>query len=189
MNYKDINAKNKIIEVTMEILSEADDPEKITIRQIAERAGVGVGLINYHFDSKDNLLYKAVANTMEQMAKKLQHPKDNETKSPIEKLKIMLKELVDLAMHYSKLSLILVSHEMQQGNMSAPLYLLPILKEIYGETKNEIEIRIIALEIIATLQISYMGSHGFKVYSGIDIQDEIQRDKLIDILIENTINK
>lgn len=49
-----------------------------------------------------------------------------------------------------KLSKILVSHTMHQGNMQVPLYIMPIIREIYGSAKNEIEMRIIALEIIST---------------------------------------
>jgi AcrR family transcriptional regulator len=32
------------------------DIKKITIRRIAEEAGVGVGLINHYFETKDNLI-------------------------------------------------------------------------------------------------------------------------------------
>ncbi|MGO1033510.1 TetR/AcrR family transcriptional regulator, partial [Clostridioides difficile] len=40
----------------LNLLNEVDDIEEITVRKIAERANVGVGLINYHFKTKDNLL-------------------------------------------------------------------------------------------------------------------------------------
>lgn len=49
---KDINAKDKIIKVTIDMLNEVGEPDKITIREIAKRAKVGVGLINYHFKQK-----------------------------------------------------------------------------------------------------------------------------------------
>lgn len=187
MNSKDTDAKKKIIKVTMDILNEVDEPDKITIRQIAERANVGVGLINYHFQSKENLLYKAVSDTMSELAENLQKSKNGEIKNPIEKLKAMLKELVDFTMHYNKLSRILISHTMQQGNMQVPLYILPIIREIYGSAKNEIEIRIIALEIISTLQVIYISSKDFQLYTGMDISNKTQRDTLIDTIINNII--
>lgn len=50
----DKDARERIIEVTLNILDEVDDIEKVTVWQIVERANVGVGLINYHFKTKDN---------------------------------------------------------------------------------------------------------------------------------------
>lgn len=189
MNSNDDNAKDKIIKITMDMLNEVDEPDKITVRQIAQRANVGIGLINYHFQSKENLLFKAVSDTMSTLAKELQKSKDGKPENPVEKLKLMLKELVDFAIRYNKLSLILVSHTIQQGNMEVPLYLVPILKDIYGSTKDEIEIRIIALEIVSTLQVAYMNSQKFQLYIGMDINNKLQRDKLIDTVINSIIKK
>ncbi len=49
--------KENIISVTTELIEESNGNIKdITARAIAEKAGVGLGLINYHFGSKDNLI-------------------------------------------------------------------------------------------------------------------------------------
>lgn len=189
MNTNDTNAKDRIIKATMDILDEVGEPEKITIRQIAERANVGVGLINYHFQTKENLLYKAVSETMSIMAVELQKLNNHKDEEPVQRLKTMLKELCDFTLRYNKLSFMLASYDLLNGDMQTPLYLMPILREIYGETKDEIEIRLIALEIIATFQVAYIRSQSFQLYIGIDINDKAQRDKLIDTIINNIINK
>lgn len=55
MKSNDKDARERIIEVTLNILDEVGDIEKVIIWQIAERTkNVGVGLINYHFKTKDN---------------------------------------------------------------------------------------------------------------------------------------
>lgn len=55
MKSNDKDARERIIEVTLNILDEVGDIEKVIIWQIAERAkNVWVGLINYHFKTKDN---------------------------------------------------------------------------------------------------------------------------------------
>ena len=44
--------KEQIINAAIDLIKETNGSiDKITIRQIAKRAGVGVGLINYHFQS------------------------------------------------------------------------------------------------------------------------------------------
>ncbi|MFT8316407.1 MAG: TetR/AcrR family transcriptional regulator [Clostridium sp.] len=189
MTTKDINAKDKIIKATIDMLNEVGEPDKITIRQIAERANVGVGLINYHFQTKENLLYKAVSDTMSQMAVQLQKLNIGKDKEPVQRLKTMLKELSDFAVRYSKLSLILASYDLQQGNMQTPLYLIPLLREIYSNTKDEIEMRIIALEIITTLQVACISSQAFQLYTGMDINNKVQRDELIDTIVNSVTNK
>ncbi|MBS3969913.1 MAG: helix-turn-helix transcriptional regulator [Clostridia bacterium] len=66
----DQDARNRIIKAAIEILDEVTDVDKITVRQVAERANVGTGLINYHFKTKNNLLSLAVGDVMAQMATK-----------------------------------------------------------------------------------------------------------------------
>ena len=49
--------KEILINQTIALIKESDGkPESITARAIAQRSGVALGLINYHFGSKDNLL-------------------------------------------------------------------------------------------------------------------------------------
>ena len=56
------DVREKIIHAATELLGELSDVEKVTVRQIAERADVAIGSINYHFKSRDNLLGIAVGD-------------------------------------------------------------------------------------------------------------------------------
>ena len=54
---KNDEMKKAIIEATIGIIEESDgDINNITARKIAQRSGVALGLINYHFGSKENLI-------------------------------------------------------------------------------------------------------------------------------------
>ena len=58
---KNTNVKNRIIEVTTELIEQHNGNIKdITARMIAAKAGVGLGLINYHFRSKEKLITECV---------------------------------------------------------------------------------------------------------------------------------
>ena len=51
------DVKNTIISATIGIIEESDgDIKNITARKIADRSVVALGLINYHFKSKENLI-------------------------------------------------------------------------------------------------------------------------------------
>ena len=55
------NVKERIIEVTTGLIEQYNgDTKRITARMIAEQAGIGLGLINYHFGSKDKLITECV---------------------------------------------------------------------------------------------------------------------------------
>ena len=54
---KNDEVKKSIIKSTIEIIEKSDgDINKITARKIADKSGVALGLINYHFGSKENLI-------------------------------------------------------------------------------------------------------------------------------------
>ena len=59
MSPEETNTREKVLKATVQLLGK-NGPEKLTIRQIAARAGVNVAAINYHFRSKENLVDEAV---------------------------------------------------------------------------------------------------------------------------------
>ncbi len=75
------------------------------------------------------------------------------------------------------------------GDMQAELDIVPMLRKIFGNKKDEMSLRIIALQIILPIQISALSTESFQLYSGINIKNKYERDKFIDILIENIIGE
>ena len=56
-----IETREKILNTTMELLRERNgDISNVTIRMIADRAGIGVGLTNHYFKTKDCLVSECV---------------------------------------------------------------------------------------------------------------------------------
>ena len=65
---KSEETKNKIIETTIALIENQDgDVSKITIRKIAEKAGIGTGLINHYFGTKDNLIEVCVQTIIQKV--------------------------------------------------------------------------------------------------------------------------
>jgi AcrR family transcriptional regulator len=181
------DARSRIIHATKEILDEAEDIEKITVRQVAQRANVGVGLINYHFQSKDNLLSIAIGDTMAQMVGSFIEADNHPELPPVEKLKALLKELIRYSVNYEKLLRFGITHSIMNGDMQAQLMIIPLLREIFGGGKDEIQLRIIAMQIILPLQAIGISPSAFHMYSGIDLHNEAQMDLMIDMVVDNLI--
>jgi hypothetical protein len=73
------------------------------------------------------------------------------------------------------------------GDMQAQLTLVPLLREIFAERKDEIHLRILAMQVLLPLQVAALSPQEFHFYSGIDLFDETQRNRFIDMLIDNLV--
>ncbi|MBR5416736.1 MAG: TetR/AcrR family transcriptional regulator, partial [Clostridiales bacterium] len=49
--------KDQLLDATFSLMEEKDDPFQVTSREIAARAGVKPSMINYCFESRENLIY------------------------------------------------------------------------------------------------------------------------------------
>jgi len=184
---KMLDTKQLIIDTAKEMLDETSDIEKITLRDIAKRAGVSLGLINYHFKSKDNLFKVASGDVIARSIYKCAQKYARSNMNPVAKLKVIVKELYNLSGDKKRLNYSFLSREIMDENMQTPLYLIPILKEIFGEECDEMQMRILALQILYPIQVAGLNPEAFYMYSGIDIYRLEQRDHLIDLLIDYVI--
>jgi AcrR family transcriptional regulator len=182
------NVRETIIKATINLLTELNEAESITVRQIAEKAGVGLGLINYHFQTRDALINEAIGEMMFQATQSyLSAPLDNRA-DPAETLKLIFKTTSEIGSRYS-LGRFVVQYAMLQGNMETSSMIVPILRQFFGMEKTEIEIRLMALSMVSTLQIAYIRSDTFRTYSGMDIHDEQQRNKIIDFIVDQFLTR
>lgn len=79
------STKDKIIKTTYDLMLETDDINTITVRMIAAQADVNVALVNYYFNSKENL-FNEVINTILITSKQLFELLDDETVAPRDRL-------------------------------------------------------------------------------------------------------
>lgn len=188
MPRNDQDARNRIMNAAIELLDEMDDIEHITVRQIAERAGVGIGLINYHFHTRDNLLKMAVGDVMAKMAVEFIQSEQYAGLKPVRKIKAMLKALYSYGeRRHIKLMQFVVSNSILSGDMQAQLFLVPVLREVFREKRDDMQLRVIALQILLPLQVAALKPSEFHLYSGIDLYDEGQRNDFIDTLVDNLV--
>lgn len=181
----DNEARERIVKAVQELLQEGVPAEDITVRLIARRAGVGIGTVSYHFHSKDRLIYEAVGRQMVVLAGELA-PKAGEGDA-LERLRQFFRGTSEIALRYSDIFRIQLSYELVHGDMSICYYITPLLKEAFGGKKSDLEIKIIALELISAMQSILLKLEAFQRYTGVDIQNEKQREEALDILLDSVI--
>ncbi len=179
-------SKKKLLDATAVLLDTTDNPDDITVRKIAEAAGVGVGLINYYYESRDQLIHEAVSLKMASLASIMEHQEDS-SNDPVQYLKEMLISISDIGMKDRKMYKISAEYELLNGDFGTCLYLLPILRKIYNGKKSETDLRLLAFQIIIAMQSISLRQQAFHMYSGIDIENKSGRDGLINLIIDNLI--
>jgi AcrR family transcriptional regulator len=63
-------AREALLVAAHELMAEKGYP-RVTVREVAERAGVQAGLVNYHFGGKTGLLRSAVASISQEMLERV----------------------------------------------------------------------------------------------------------------------
>lgn len=187
MDEKTMDAKERIMNTVVGLMLEQKDMSKISNREIAKLADVNSALINYYYQSKDNLLNQAVGVCMSKMAGSLLAD-SQKNEPPLTRLKNMLRGISAFAVEHRFLSEISISAEMKSGNEGTVGTILPLLKEIFGTTKTEQELKLLALQIIVPLQVMLLNPKEYRKNIGADLTDIETCFRLLDLLIDNVIN-
>lgn len=174
--------KDKIMDVTIDLIKEADgNVDKITIRKIAKRAGIGVGLINYHFQSKKNLVDICVQQIISGVI--AQTKPDLSQFTPIEKLKSSVKVPIDFLMENPEISKISILGDLMQGQVNDNTF--QTLARYYSHASNLKQSEDTFFKtafLIHGLQGIFLRWELYK--DRFDFSDKQQRDNLIDDLVQ-----
>ncbi|GAB6109771.1 TetR/AcrR family transcriptional regulator [Fusibacter bizertensis] len=159
--------KRHILDATVKILLQGVDPELITVRKIAQKANIAIGLINYHFGSKEHLILEAIQTVIENVSEEgVQILTDNQV-APSLRLRQFLTKMSEIVLHYNAYSKILLKHELLSDSFATPTYILGILKEI-DPNLSENEVRMLAIQVVAPMQYIFMKENGFLNYQDLD---------------------
>jgi AcrR family transcriptional regulator len=135
-------SQSRILEAGIQIMIELGDVRKVTMRDIADRAKVGLGLINYHFKTKEDLIRLAIRTFMNRVigdwAKSSTVEPSND---PAENLRNKLTEVSEfLAVHprVSRISILFDLESPGPGDNSARSIssLAPAIAAISGEARG-----------------------------------------------------
>jgi AcrR family transcriptional regulator len=183
------NVKEKIVDATIALIGKSASIESVTIRDIAAKAGVGVGLINYHFQTKENLINQCVQKIIGNVISRFDGMYQGLTMAPLDKLRFLTKATCTFLAQNQGISRISILSDLFAGNASdntsqtIEAY-LPVIKEIWGDSKSEEEIFLSTHILIATLQSAFLRRNVFMQSTKIDFYDTEQRERLIDIIID-----
>jgi len=183
------DAKEQIINSTIELIREYGDTSKITIRDICDKSNVGVGLVNYHFQSKENLINVCVQRIIGNIINGFDELQRSINLNPIEKLKLLLRINLKFLIDNPGISKVSIVSDLTNGysndnSIQTRNAYLALLKEIYGNSKEESELNIILQILVSTLQVVFLRKDVLIETDNINLNDESQRDRYINSIVE-----
>ena len=187
------SAKERILHAAIDIMREKGEVEYVTIRSIAGRAGVGLGLINYHFHSKEKLVGEAVRffQTREIISgwegQLLFRPKN-----PVVLVGDMLKSFADFMADFPRISRISIFRDLSSSSeddntMETVKGLTPYIQEALGRNGKDGRAFRIAWTIISTVQTAFIRSELFSRDGGYDFFNKDERDSFIGELVTRCV--
>ena len=181
MNIDEVSAKDKIFQAAMELVSEGKNDQQITTRAIASKAGVNLALVNYYYQSKENLLSQVVGTMMGDIIEQSNQINPIGTDAQT-KLRNMLFATADAAFKYRNICKIAISLELKSGCESSCKLVMPLLKEILTEC-DESNLNIIALQLMIPFHHIVLEPELYSRYLDMDFFNEKMRKQKIDQMI------
>lgn len=188
---KNTNVKNRIIEVTTELIEQHNGNIKdITARMIAAKAGVGLGLINYHFRSKEKLITECVQRIIGKVVTQFQMTKQYETDK--ERLTACAMYVFDFLFEHSAISRVSILGDLQNytKNCNSVLtqqgFSMSLKNGISDKNKS-----MFVFILTAAMQTAFLGSETATQLLGYDFTKKEDRaayiSKLVDFLFGGVV--
>lgn len=185
------NVKEHIIEVTTELIEKYNgETKKITARMIAEKAEIGLGLINYHFGSKDNLITECVQRIIGKVVANF-HIEQNSC-SDKERLTVVATYVFDFLFEHSAISRISILGDFQNYLQdSNSVYTQYGFTKLLNSDILEKDKLMLVFILTAAMQVAFLGSAIVNQILGYDFTKKKDRtkyiEKLVDILFEGVV--
>lgn len=189
------NSKELLINVTTSLINDYNgDVSKVTIREIATKSNVSVGLINYLFGNKDNLIsicvQKIILNVVTTFKPNLiiDSSLSNFDKAK-HKLKSTAKQVFDFLFNNKSIAKISILNDYNSyidksnSNMTIKGF-LSVLNDL--ET-DELQKGKISFYLTSTMQVAFIRSLTNSNYLGYDFNNKMDRDKFIDDLVDKLL--
>lgn len=194
MNKK--NCKEELIEITISLINEnKGEVEKVTIRDIAKKSGVSIGLINYHFGNKDNLItecvQKIISNVVSNFRPNMEIGKELPSFEAGKARLINAAQMVfDFFYSHPSISRISILNDYnnytQESNSFSSLQ--GFSKIIGNAIEDTLEKERISFALTCSMQVMFLKTFDDPVFLGYDFSKQPDRDRYISDLVNRIMN-
>ena len=177
--------KGKITQAAIELMKECSSPAEVTSRAIAKKAGVQLAMINYCFGSREALLFSIFQDRSADIINKYRI--DEVFKSsirPKEKLRQLHYLVFGLMLDEFAFTKAITGYVLLNRDLTHGLTSLPLVTEHYAGRKDLQQCKLISFELSSMLQLAVYRHEALKEFSGIDLKDQEQMKRFVDMQID-----
>ena len=191
---KNDEVKKTIIKATIEIIEKSDgDIKNITARKIADKSGVALGLINYHFGSKENLIAECCREIINEKLfgftpDKVDYMADDGL-SDIERLISFARQTFDnLYSHLSIAKISIISdfkdyNPVGNSSLTQKGFQMALREDISEKRK-----KFIAFSLASIMQTAFLAGDNSELITGYSLKSKKQRDIFISDVVTMLMN-
>ena len=179
--------KSELMEHTIRLVDQAGgDVERVTVRDIASAAGVGVGLVNYHFGSKEELLHCCARQVVQRQNETLgQLTREAPGGTAWDRLEQLVRRYCDLLTERPGLVRMSLLDDLRRGDFAddsiddTMALFLPLVAAALGEEAAGDDSRMATHLLVHGLQAGFLRSASVRERIGLDFYDREQREQFI----------
>lgn len=160
-----IDMKEHIIQTALQMVDNGFEIDVLTVRKIALKANVAVGSINYHFGSKDKLIFEVIDRIIDRTQLKETPSLMDTSLEPRDRLIGFLHEIVEIVMQFKEQSKMMLRYELLSDSFATPSHILGILGEIHPDWCEE-DLKWLSILVVAPMQYIFIKENGFYAYTG-----------------------
>ena len=177
--------KDKLLEASAMLMENNNDPMKVTSREIAKAAGVQPAMINYCFGSREDLIYLTFAKIYNDYLKNADVEAIlKEDLTPKDLLKKMHFVVADCLVKHFNFTKAITNFVLFKRDLSQESFSYPYVMKHYAGRKTEEECKLIAYELSTMMQLIIFRKEDIKRNFGIDLDNEDELGKYIDMRVD-----
>lgn len=192
-----LSTKEKILNVTRELIAE-EGFQNITIRKIANKAGVNVAAVNYHFGSKEAVINESLKSVTDELKDTFDFLK-NSNEDARTKLSIFIINYTEMILRYPDILKNVINLAIHNKPLDQQLeYMtflqtdgIEILKQTITEIRPELDdfvLYIKILHLLSGMSFPFLMGDQIKKIMGFDLYNENMREIHIKLLLDNICN-
>ena len=182
--------RQTLLDAVDSLITDSEDPIKVTSRQIAAVSGVQPAMINYCFGSRERLIYEVFLRKYEATLSDAKVQKIVESSlSPKDKLKKLHFVIASFLVKNYSFTKAITSFVLFERDLSKEQFSYGLVKAHYaGKTgkdkKTDTECRMIAYELSTMLQLVLYRYEDIRDHLGLDLEDPKKLRKYIDMRVD-----
>jgi AcrR family transcriptional regulator len=186
----EISAQEKIILAAIDCIEE-EGIQDVTIRSIANKAGVNSAAINYYFRSKDNLMAMVLENTAKHFVSDLLEYLNAEDQDMKQQIRNMFNYILDGAIRYPRISLANAYDTLVEKREDTPFarHIRSLLESMlaafkaYKPDAKPAELAFLIVRLVSAVMLPSLTPEMFNGFAGLDFRDEHTRRRYVESIV------